>query len=117
AVTIATTRGQAALYRLSGDHNPLHIDPRAAEAGGFERPILHGLCSYGVASRAVIQALCGHDPHRLRRFDVRFASPVYPGETLETQIWKEAPGRAAFRVRVIERDIIVLSNGRADYQA
>src|SRR5438093_874577 len=72
---------QAALYRLSGDLNPLHIDPAVATAAGFERPILHGLCSYGIAARAVIALLCGNDAARLTRFDLRFASPAYPGET------------------------------------
>jgi acyl dehydratase len=114
-VDLATGPGQAALYRLSGDLNPLHIDPAVARAAGFERPILHGLCTYGVAARALLQALCGDDTTRLTRFDVRFASPVFPGETVRTEVWQEGPGRAAFRARVLERDVVVLNNGLAEF--
>jgi acyl dehydratase len=106
---------QAAIYRLSGDYNPMHLDPRAAAAAGFDKPILQGLCSYGFACRAVIKLLCGDDPSRLRTLNVRFASPVYPGETLRTEVWREGPGRAAFRVKVVERDLVVLTNGLAEY--
>ncbi|MGE0741770.1 MAG: MaoC/PaaZ C-terminal domain-containing protein [Hyphomonadaceae bacterium] len=115
SVELPTAIGQALIYRLSGDYNPLHIDPDVARSAGFERPILHGLCSYGVAGRTIIQACCGGDPDRLRRLDVRFSTPVYPGETLVTEIWREAAGRAAFRVKVKERDVVALNNGRADY--
>ena len=114
---LITRPEQAALYRLVGaDPNPIHIDAGMAKKAGFERPILHGLCSYGVAGRAVLKLLCDNDPARLRRLDVRFASPVYPGETLRTEVWLE-PGkrRAAFQVRVIERDQVVLNNGLAEY--
>ena len=105
----------AALYRLSGDWNPLHIDPAVAAAAGFAQPILHGLCSYGIAGRAVLAALCGNQPARLKQLDLRFASPVFPGETISTEIWREGPGRAAFRARVVERDVLVLNNGRAEF--
>jgi acyl dehydratase len=115
AVSIPTRADQALIYRMSGDHNPLHIDPAVARQAGFQRPILHGLCSYGIAGRAVVKALCDDDPDLLRRLDVRFSTPVYPGETLVTDIWREGPGRAAFRVRVAERNVVVLNNGRADY--
>lgn len=115
AVELKTYADQALIYRLSGDYNPLHIDPAVANQAGFERPILHGLCSYGVAGRALIKSCCAGDPHRLRRLDVRFSAPVFPGETLVTEIWREAPGRAAFRVKVKERDVVALNNGRADY--
>ena len=112
------TLPQAALiYRLSGDYNPLHADPAVATAAGFTRPILHGLCTYGVAGRAILETLCGYDPTRLRRMDVRFSAPVYPGETIRTEIWREAPGRAGFRSRVVERDIVVLNNGVVEYAA
>jgi acyl dehydratase len=107
---------QAAIYRLSGDYNSLHIDPSVARAGGFDRPILHGLCSYGIVGRAVLKLVCGNDPARLRRLDVRFASPVFPGETIRTELWREGAGRAAFRARVVERDVVILNNGYAEYE-
>jgi acyl dehydratase len=113
-VTLATAGNQAAIYRLSGDYNPLHIDPEVAKAAGFDRPILHGLCTYGVAGRALLKALCGNDPARLGRMDVRFSAPVYPGETIETEIWREGNGKAAFRSKVTERDLVVLTNGYAE---
>lgn len=105
---------QALLYRLSGDYNPLHVDPAVAKAGGFSAPILHGLATFGVAGRLVLKAVCGNAPERLKRLDVRFSSPVYPGETLEVQVWHEGEGRAAFRARVVERDVVVLQNGYAE---
>jgi acyl dehydratase len=112
---LGTRPEQAALYRLSGDLNPLHIDPAIARAAGFERPILHGLCSYGIAARAILSLLCGDDAAALTRLDARFATPTYPGETLRTEVWDEGPGRAAFRVRAIERDRVVLDNGRVEF--
>ena len=115
-LTSPTRDDQAVLYRLSGDYNPLHIDPAVARSAGFDRPILHGLCTYGVVGRALLEALCYGDASRIRRMDVRFSSPVYPGETIQTEIWRESGGRAAFRARVVERDIIVINNGRLDYQ-
>jgi acyl dehydratase len=117
AVSIQTRPDQALIYRMSGDRNPLHIDPAVARQAGFQRPILHGLCSYGIAGRAIINALCDGDPDLLRRLDVRFSTPVYPGETLVIEIWREGRGRAAFRVRVAEREVVALNNGRADYLA
>jgi acyl dehydratase len=116
SLDLTTRPEQAVLYRLVGaDPNPIHIDAELARRVGFERPILHGLCSYGVAGRAVLKLLCGNDPARLRRLNLRFASPVYPGETLRTQVWREGPGRAAFQVRVVERDQLVLNNGLAEF--
>jgi acyl dehydratase len=110
------TLPQAALiYRLSGDYNPLHADPAVAAAAGFDRPILHGLCTYGVAGYAILKTLCAYDAGRLRRLDVRFSAPVYPGETVRTEIWNDGIGRASFRALVLERDIVVLSNGLAEY--
>ncbi|MES2711740.1 MAG: MaoC/PaaZ C-terminal domain-containing protein [Pseudomonadota bacterium] len=106
------TRPEAAIvYRLNGDHNPLHIDPDIAKAAGFERPILHGLCTFGVVCHALMRSLCDYDPARFGRMDLRFSSPVYPGETIRTEIWRQ-PGGAAFRARVVERDKVVVSNGR-----
>jgi len=110
---LPTLPSQALIYRLSGDLNPLHIDPAVATGAGFPRPILHGLCTYGVAGRALLSALCDGDPARLQRMDVRFTSPVFPGETIRTEIWREG-GRIAFRARVVERDLVVLDNGLAE---
>lgn len=108
------TLPQAALiYRLSGDDNPLHADPAIAAAAGFPRPILHGLATYGVAGRAILRACCGGDPARLKRLDVRFSAPVFPGETIRTEIWRDGPV-VSFRCRVVERDAVVLSNGLAE---
>ena len=116
-VDIPTLPQAALIYRLSGDYNPLHADPAVSDVAGFRQPILHGLCTYGVAGHAVLRTLCGYDGSRLRRFDVRFTSPVYPGETIRTEMWKDGTGRASFRCRVLERDVVVLNNGLAEYQA
>jgi acyl dehydratase len=102
----------ALIYRLSGDRNPLHADPKAAAAGGFKMPILHGLCTYGVAGRALIKACCGGDPAKLVGLQVRFSAPVYPGETIRTEMWP-AGTQVSFRARVVERDVVVLNNGLA----
>jgi len=114
AVRVQPVPGQAALlYRLSGDHYRLHVEPGYARQAGFDGPILHGLATYGVACHAVVAAFCDHDPARIIRFHGRFTAPVYPGETLETQMWRE--GAAVFyRTRVIERDVVAIDNGRAD---
>ena len=114
-VSLPTAENQALIYRLSGDPNPLHIDPAVAAEAGFPKPILHGLATYGVAGRAILKALCGDEPERLRRLDVRFASPVFPGETIRTEIWREGDGRAAFRATVEERGQVVLNNGYAEF--
>ena len=117
ACDLRTLPQAALIYRLSGDYNPLHADPAVAVAAGFKQPILHGLCTYGVAGHALLKTLCAYDPARLRRMDLRFSAPVYPGETVRTEIWRDAPGRASFRARVLERDVVVLNNGRAEYLA
>ena len=102
----------ALVYRLSGDYNPLHAEPAVARAAGFERPILHGLATYGIAGWALTQAAGAGDPSRIASIETRFSSPVYPGETIRTEVWLD--GRTAFfRARVVERDIVVLNNGRA----
>lgn len=111
---IATLPQAALIYRLSGDYNPLHADPGFAKAGGFPRPILHGLCTYGVAGHALLRLLCDYDPTRLKRMDVRFSAPVYPGETIRTEIWREGGGRFGFRCRVVERDMVAINNGLAE---
>lgn len=110
-LTLATASNQAMIYRLSGDRNPLHIDPDVARAGGFDAPILHGLATYGVVGRALLVACCGGDPARFARMDARFSAPLFPGETIETAIWDEGGGRFAFAARVPERDHIVLTHG------
>lgn len=106
---------QAALiYRLSGDYNPLHADPQVAARAGFPRPILHGLASFGIAAHAVLRGICGYAPERLRRLAVRFTAPVYPGETLRFELWRENDQRVRFRAHVKERGIMVLDRGIAE---
>lgn len=113
AVISLPTLPQAALiYRLSGDYNPLHADPDVAGRAGYARPILHGLATYGVACHAVLQAVCGYDPARLRSIGARFSSPVFPGETITADIFVDGD-TVAFRALVVERDVIVLQHGRA----
>jgi len=108
---------QAHLYRLSGDYNPLHIDPDAARFGGFERPILHGLCTYGTTCRAIISSpICNYDPTLITGFDVRFSSPVFPGETIAVDLWKDG-NIVSFRARVKERDVVVINNGKCTLRA
>ncbi len=95
-VTYATRPDQALLYRLSGDRNPLHSDPAFAAMGGFPRPILHGLCTYGFTGRALLHSLCGGDPARFGSMEGRFSSPVFPGEALTVRIWITEGGEAVF---------------------
>ncbi|MCJ7647031.1 MAG: MaoC family dehydratase, partial [Candidatus Lokiarchaeota archaeon] len=109
-VTYKTTENQAALYRLSGDLNPLHIDPKAAKMGGQEKPILHGLSTFGFATRAILHETCESDVSRFKEFRVRFANVVYPGEPLIIEGWK-VNGRYIIQVRT-ER-AVVLSNAYA----
>ena len=106
----------ALLYRLMGDYNPLHADPEVARKAGFERPILHGLASYGLVAHALLRQCAGGDAARLKALDIRFAAPVYPGETLVTEIWRVPgqDGQYQLRARVAERDKLVLSHGYAE---
>lgn len=107
------TLPQAALiYRLSGDSNPLHASPDVAKEGGFAAPILHGLCSYGVAGWSILRTVCNGDPAKLKEFNLRFSSPVFPGETLRTEIWQDGE-TVSFRTKAVERDVLVLNNGFA----
>jgi acyl dehydratase len=105
---------QAILYRLSGDYNPLHIDPDSAKFGGFDTPILHGLCTFGHCAHLLLEAICGGDPARFRRLKVRFSSPVYPGDTLRVLAWRDGPGRVVFEARVLDR--VVVSNAWFEYE-
>jgi len=110
----ATTQEQALLYRLSGDHNPLHVDPELAKSVGFDAPILHGLCTYGFVGRAVLHEICSGDPTRLRCFAGQFRKPVWPGETIITEGWREDE-RIILRASTKERpEEYVFSNAYAE---
>ncbi len=109
---LRTTANMALLYRLNGDLNPIHADPVIAGQAGFDRPILHGLCSYGVAGYMLVRSVCGYDPSRLRSLGVRFSAPVYPGETLSIDGTRVAGG-VHFRVTALERNQVVITNGYA----
>jgi acyl dehydratase len=102
----------ALLYRLTGDRNPLHADPEAARAGGFERPILHGLCTFGMSCRAVLEGFAAWMPSALLSHEARFTAPVYPGETLEIALWRDN-NTVSFQASVPDRGVTVLSNGKA----
>ena len=112
-VEYKTSPNQAAIYRLSGDRNPLHIDPEFAKLGGFDQPIIHGLCTFGYVGRAVLEAVCGNDPAKLKSFEVRFSGVAYPGETIVTQIWNDADGKVLVQATTAERGEPVISNGSA----
>ena len=107
---VSTKPDQALIFRLSGDYNPLHSDPNFAKAAGFEKPILHGMCTYGIACRSLVNEICENDASKLKRFDCRFSSPVYPGETIVTEMWKNDK-MIYFNSKVKERDKLVLKNG------
>ena len=110
---LPTIPQQSLLYRLNGDPNPHNADPKAAAASGFPRPILHGLCTYGIAGHALLRTCCDYEPARLRRFDVRLTAPLYPGETVRTELWQDGDV-ISLRASVLERGIKVLDNGRAE---
>jgi acyl dehydratase len=107
---------QALLYRLSGDRNPLHVDPKFASRGGFSRPILHGLCTYGFTGRVLLHELCGGDPARFVSMGGRFSAPVLPGESLVVSIWRGSDGAASFQTAK-EDGTVVIDRGRARYRA
>ncbi len=113
---LETRADQALLYRLSGDRNPLHADPVLAQKVGFPVPILHGLCTYGTACRAVLKAVCDYDHTMIRGFDVRFSAPVYPGETIITDMWRD-DNIVSFQCRLKERDLVVVRNGKCTLAA
>jgi acyl dehydratase len=113
---LPTPPNLALLYRLNGDENPLHADPQRAKEAGFDRPILHGAASFGVAAHAVLRTCADYRPQRLASFEARFSRPVFPGETIRTEMWRDGE-RVSFQCRVVGRDEIVLSNGLAVLRA
>lgn len=113
-VTYQTSPDQALVYRLSGDRNPLHSDPAFAAMGGFDRPILHGLCTYGFTGRALLHTLCESDPARFGHVEGRFTSPVMPGEALTVQMWVTGDGEAVFTTSVGDR--LVIDQGAVAYE-
>lgn len=106
-VVMETRPEQALVYRLSGDRNPLHADPKFAARGGFDRPILHGLCTYGVTGRALLHALCGSDPARFKSMYGRFSKPVWPGDTLTVSIWETGDGAAVFQTTRPDGQVVI----------
>ena len=109
-VDIPTRPDQALIYRLCGDRNPLHSDPEFARRAGFPRPILHGMCTYGITCRGVLQTYADYDPTAFRRHVARFSSPVYPGETVTLEMWKDAEV-ISFEAKVRSRGVTVIKNG------
>jgi acyl dehydratase len=107
---LPTVPQQALLYRLSGDFNPLHASPNVARNAGFKAPILHGLCTVGVMTHALVKTCCDYDPSRFKRMRLRFSAPVYPGDTIRTEIWRDGD-EIAFRCRSLEQDKVVINNG------
>ena len=108
-----TLQQAALLYRLSGDYNPLHADPARARRAGYDRPILHGRCTFGVAGRALLRTMCNYDPGRLTAMQARFVSPVYPGDTIRTEMWRDG-SNVRFRATVPQRGAVVLDYGTAE---
>jgi acyl dehydratase len=113
---LATLPQAALIYRLSGDYNPLHADPAYAQKSGFKMPILHGRCTFSIAGHAILKSCCGYDPARFKSMEGRFSSPVYPGETIRTEIWQDG-NAVSFRASVPARGVTVINNGRAEITA
>jgi acyl dehydratase len=113
AIEVPTLPIAGLIYRLSGDYNPLHADPEFAKKAGFDKPILHGLCTYGIACQALVRALCDSDASRLRGMGARFTKPVFPGETIRTEYWPAVDGKVQFRCISVERNEVVLDRGVA----
>jgi 3-hydroxyacyl-CoA dehydrogenase/3a,7a,12a-trihydroxy-5b-cholest-24-enoyl-CoA hydratase len=113
SIAMKTLPQQALIYRLSGDMNPLHADPDFAKLGGYDRPILHGLCTFGHVGRAVLQAYCNNEPERMKSFEVRFSGVVYPGETITTDMWEVGKGKIVLSART-ERGEAVLTSAAAE---
>eukprot|EP01100_Stratorugosa_tubuloviscum_P015708 TRINITY_DN926_c0_g1_i3.p1 TRINITY_DN926_c0_g1~~TRINITY_DN926_c0_g1_i3.p1 ORF type:complete len:337 (-),score=170.82 TRINITY_DN926_c0_g1_i3:119-1129(-) len=113
--TEPTNPFQALLYRLSGDYNPLHVDQEMASMVGFPKPILHGLCTYGFAARAVLKHFCDNDSNKFKSISARFSNPVLPGDTLVTEMWRQND-QVLFHVKVLERNLVVITNGIVQLQ-
>ena len=113
---IESSPHQALLYRLNGDRNPLHADPSLARQVGFRAPILHGLCTYGVACHAILQTICDYDYTLIGGFDARFSAPVVPGDTITTDMWQDG-NIVSFQCSVKARDSVVIRNGRCTLAA
>ena len=109
---LPTPPNLAQIFRLTGDTNPLHIDPERAKVAGFPRPILHGIASFGVAAHAILRTIAGYDPGRLASIEARFARPIFPGETVRTEMWVNG-AEVAFRCRTVERGEVAVDNGLA----
>ena len=111
SVPFETRADQALIYRLNGDRNPLHSDPDVAKRAGFPRPILHGLCTYGITCRAVLQEICDYDSERILSHQARFSAPVFPGDTITVDLWKDGDV-VSFEARVLDRGATVIRNGK-----
>jgi acyl dehydratase len=111
-IEIDTLPKQALLYRLSGDLNPLHINPASATASGFPRPILHGLCTFAICCRGVLMAYCDYDPTRIRHHQARFSAPVFPGERIRIELWRDGD-TVSFQAHVPAREAVVIKSGKA----
>ena len=110
---LTTIRQSALIYRLSGDYNPLHADPNIAKKAGFNRPIAHGLLTYGVVCHALVKSLCNYDPLKFKSMEGRFSAPVFPGDTIRTNMWRDGEN-VIFQATVPEREnVVVLNNGKA----
>ncbi len=112
SLDILTRPDQALLYRLNGDRNPLHADPAFAKMVGFPRPILHGLCTFGITCRAVLEAYAGFDPAKVKSHQARFSAPVFPGETVSVDLWRDGD-LVSFEARVKDRQAVVIKNGKS----
>lgn len=110
---IHTRPEMALIYRMSGDLNPLHVEPEYARSSGFDSPILHGRATFAVAGHAILKTYCNYMPNRLKAMEARFSAPVYPGETIRTEMWLDG-GEVSFRASVVDRSAVVLTNGRAE---
>ncbi|MFM0385687.1 MaoC family dehydratase [Paraburkholderia dipogonis] len=110
-VELPTRPEQALIYRLNGDDNSLHADPEIAKQAGFPRPILHGLCTFGIACHALVRTLADYRAGRMKRMRVRFSAPVFPGETIRVEVWNDG----SFRCSVVERDLVVIDNGHVEF--
>jgi len=117
SLDVPTLSIAALIYRLSGDYNPLHADPAVARKAGFDKPILHGLCTYGVACQSLIRTLCGGEAARLRGLGARFTKPVFPGDTIRTEYWVADGNAIRFRSSSLERNEVVLDRGYASVVA